>query len=458
MVDMIQWLVPGRSAKCLVFFWSMVVFLFWINTGQCVASSLEDQVQIPGSPNPIGSGARALGMGGAFIAVADDATAASWNPGGLIQLEKPEISIVGAFFDRSIATAFADYPEASGEHAVSDTRLNYFSASYPFQAFHRNMTISLNYQNLYDFTNQWHFPIELSSGGDTHIQYIDAARNGSLSALGLAWSVEVVPDFSLGLTLNFWEDSPLHENEWKLTTRRQASSVIFDTITAETSSFSRDIYHFSGFNVNLGALWHISGRWTLGAVIKTPFEADLTHDRYYHHSVVYSEFPDEIFETESFFTGNETLTMPLSYGIGLAYRFSDNLTVSGDLYRTEWGNFIHEASDGKKTSPVTGTPESEADIDATHQVRLGGEYLFIRPKYAIPLRAGIFYDPAPAQGSPDDYFGFSLGSGIAWGRLIFDIAFQYRFGNDVGQSFSQNMDISQDVRESTVYSSLIIHF
>ncbi len=30
--------------------------------------------------NTIGAGARARGMGGAFIGVADDATAASWNP------------------------------------------------------------------------------------------------------------------------------------------------------------------------------------------------------------------------------------------------------------------------------------------------------------------------------------------------------------------------------------------
>ena len=50
------------------------------------------EVGFSGSPNLVGSGARALGMGGAFIAVADDATAASWNPGGLIQLETPEIS------------------------------------------------------------------------------------------------------------------------------------------------------------------------------------------------------------------------------------------------------------------------------------------------------------------------------------------------------------------------------
>ncbi|HYU41665.1 MAG TPA: hypothetical protein VEQ84_05910, partial [Vicinamibacteria bacterium] len=33
-----------------------------------------------------GAGARALGMGGAFLARPDDATAASWNPAGLSYL------------------------------------------------------------------------------------------------------------------------------------------------------------------------------------------------------------------------------------------------------------------------------------------------------------------------------------------------------------------------------------
>src|SRR5690349_5208750 len=42
-----------------------------------------------------GSGARALGMGGAFIARPDDATAATWNPAGLSYLRTPEISAAG---------------------------------------------------------------------------------------------------------------------------------------------------------------------------------------------------------------------------------------------------------------------------------------------------------------------------------------------------------------------------
>ena len=39
----------------------------------------------------IGVGARAMGMGGAFTAVADDVSAAYWNPAGLVQLDDPEI-------------------------------------------------------------------------------------------------------------------------------------------------------------------------------------------------------------------------------------------------------------------------------------------------------------------------------------------------------------------------------
>ncbi len=40
-------------------------------------------------------GARSMGFGGAFVALADDATAAFANPAGLVQLLRPEVSIEG---------------------------------------------------------------------------------------------------------------------------------------------------------------------------------------------------------------------------------------------------------------------------------------------------------------------------------------------------------------------------
>lgn len=143
--------------------------------------------------------------------------------------------------------------------------------------------------------------------------------------------------------------------------------------------------------------------------------------------------------------------------MGLAYRFSDRLTVSADFTRTEWDDFVFKDSEGNKTSAISGKPKKDSDVDPTNTFRLGAEYLFIEPTYVVPLRGGVFYDPAPAEGSPDDFYGFSLGSGFAKGRFIFDLAYQYRFGRNVGGSILKNLDFSQDVDEHTVYGSVIIH-
>jgi len=50
---------------------------------------------------PLYVGARALGMGNAFTAVADDATAGFWNPAGLIQWQGVRLFGVNKFHDRS---------------------------------------------------------------------------------------------------------------------------------------------------------------------------------------------------------------------------------------------------------------------------------------------------------------------------------------------------------------------
>jgi hypothetical protein len=46
-----------------------------------------------GDPLLVGAGARSLGMGSAFVAISDDATAIYWNPAGLASLEKNELQI-----------------------------------------------------------------------------------------------------------------------------------------------------------------------------------------------------------------------------------------------------------------------------------------------------------------------------------------------------------------------------
>ena len=58
-------------------------------------------------------GARSLGLGGAFVALADDATAAWANPAGLVQISKPEISVEARHW--SYATPFVAGGRTRGE-------------------------------------------------------------------------------------------------------------------------------------------------------------------------------------------------------------------------------------------------------------------------------------------------------------------------------------------------------
>ncbi|MBI2557334.1 MAG: hypothetical protein HYW13_08020, partial [Planctomycetes bacterium] len=106
---------------------------------------------INATPLPVGSGARAIGQGSAFIAVADDATAASWNPGAVMQLESPELSVVGSFLSTQQDFDPGSTGWSLGDEAVSRGDLNYASVAYPFRVFRKNFVAALNYQQIYDF-------------------------------------------------------------------------------------------------------------------------------------------------------------------------------------------------------------------------------------------------------------------------------------------------------------------
>jgi long-subunit fatty acid transport protein len=423
------------------------------------------------SPNPVGSGARAIGMGGAFIGVADDATAASWNPAGLVQLKAPEVSVVFSGVHRVEDNHFPLDPEADGSESITDSDINYLSAVYPFNLFNRNMVVSLNCQYLYDFTRSWDFlrsktdekDIDLGGGFSETVTVETESRyrhdvSGSLSALGLAYSIQVIPSLSLGFTLNIWDDN-LTDSEWESNNRLDIENV---TTIASIGMVERthiltkvkDNFSFEGINFNIGALWRATDKLSVGAVFKSPFKADIGHDR------ELTTFRNGTTVSDVRSSTDEKMRMPMSYGIGLAWRESDHLTVSMDFFRTHWEDLEIEDENGDKTSPITNMPPSESGIDPTQQIRLGLEYLLIDPEvdYVIPMRFGMFYDPTPAAGSPDDYYGFSLGTGFGKGRFILDLAYQFRYGNDVGQSLVGGSDFSQDVEEHLLYSSVILHF
>jgi long-subunit fatty acid transport protein len=436
--------------------WWMILFIFAImlHPNSMQADTLFQQAGISSSPNPVGSGARAMGMGGAFIAIADDATAASWNPGGLIQLEKPELSIVGAYLNRKEDFSSQSKPEIENTGKANDLNINYFSAAYPFQL-PRNVVVSLNYQRLYEFERNFSHFYDYSSLGVDLLQYKQYKQSGNIGALGLAYSFEVTPKFSLGATLNVWTDTAFWANGWEEILIEYGVGTVGGQPESSKTYITHKYSDFNGINGNFGFLWDLNKYLTLGAVIKTPFNARIHHE----YSIRKTSSLDPNGSPPFSDSEKVKLRMPPSFGIGLAWRVSDALSFDLDVYRTRWCDYFFIDSNGNEFSPIDGRPRNDADAKNTTQVRFGGEYLIINPNrnLVIPIRAGIFYDPEPSHQRLRHFYGFAIGSGIAYRRIIFDMAYELRWSRDVdtGNLIATSRG---DKTQHRLLASLIIHF
>ncbi|KPA11261.1 Membrane protein involved in aromatic hydrocarbon degradation [Candidatus Magnetomorum sp. HK-1] len=416
------------------------------------------RMEITSSLNPVGSGARAMGMGGAFIAVADDATAASWNPAGLIQLDEAETSFVFDFAYKKEGNAFALHPEADHHSSIDDLLINYFSIAYPFRIQKKEMVVSLNIQHLYNFQRDWQFIVDHDTPVFTSPVQHAYLQKGNIYAIGLAYSVQVAPDFSAGLTLNYNGKLASQNHNWEQQ-YQESGTISSGGILGTFHNKKHEEFSFKGFNINLGFLWRISEEWTLGGVLKTPYVASIDHSIETKQKITYPDSPASNVNLTNVQELDEKLRMPLSYGLGVACRLSDAFTISFDLYRTHWNNFEFEHETGIRTSPITGKTMNASEIDPTTWFRMGAEYQFFKNDMIIPVRGGIFYDPSPDRHSPDDFYGFTLGSGVILKNgIAFDAAYQFRTGNNVGSAMLENTDFSQDVREHKLYSSVIYYF
>jgi hypothetical protein len=168
--------------------------------GRPLGISLPPSLNFATSPAPVGSGARAAGKAFAFIAVADDATAASHNPGGLVQLERPEVSAVGSYYIRFEWQDVFRPETVIDDQTLDSFNLNYLSAAYPFQLFQRNVVVSLNFQRLFDLQSA----TDVASRFDTidGIQRVSSRQDGGLFTISPAVAVQITPTFSAGVAFN----------------------------------------------------------------------------------------------------------------------------------------------------------------------------------------------------------------------------------------------------------------
>jgi long-subunit fatty acid transport protein len=336
------------------------------------------------------------------------------------------------------------------------------------------MIVSLNFQHLYDFNKKVIYSYDTADPVAPALSLnnnVDYDQEGSWMAISPAIAVQITPQISLGVTFNIW-DHGMSDNQWISKYSSQGTGTFagdpFNVNTRIEERYEMDGLkidsfnpsHWENTNFNLGMLWEVTGRLTIGAVFKSPFRARLHRDYHYNSIVTFPNSPAANSNTETHRSETVSLDMPLSYGMGLAFRPNDLLTFDIDVYRTHWSDYALHDADGNVLNPITGKRQQESDVRDTTQVRIGGEYLiiFLKKNMVVPIRAGVFYDPEPADGSPDDFFGVTFGTGIARKSFVYDIAYQYRFGRDVRSTTVGSEDSSQDVDQHTIYMSVIYHF
>ena len=458
--------------------------LVW--TGTAIGQPVIPESLVPGafqnvvlrnSFNPSGAGARGLGMGGAFIAVADDGTAASFNPAGLSQLRRSELALVG-FGDRLEATSQLDGQPFDDPLSTDHGALDFAGLAVPFQVGGKNMTVQLSYQRSVDLFGEGDAlflggnvidgDVVLFGGG------VNAKQEGAFHTVSLSTAYQVTQRLSLGATLNYWIA------DWNVSGTSSFRLSIPDEgipfTDIENRSFSQD-QEYRALNMNFGVLLKYP-KLSVGGVLRLPFGSE-----YKAH---------ETGSVENLFEGTTpidnsmrtTLHWPLSAGVGIAIRPVKGLTLAADYTATQWSRtylesvpggylgtgFLHD-QDGNPIDTFVDRnffdlePASITETVNTSIWRAGGEYLIVTPAVVIPLRGGLYRDKSPVpqfQGESRRIEGFTFGTGLNFDRVVFDVAYEQRKSEgDVGVAIGLLRGAtapSEEVKEQRIVASLIYRF
>jgi hypothetical protein len=476
--------LPARAtllAACLIFLLGSQTVL----AQQPPPTRGEDPLGIPGQQNlTLGSGARAFGMGGAFLARADDATAASWNPAGLSYLRAPELSFAGVY--NSFTTT-----QNLDNDSLKGSSVDFAAFTWPVGAGEIRGAVQLSYQRAISFDGTRHAdqygPRFDNAGNQIGTQLLrvdDGESNGGFDVVALGTGLRLSRHVRAGFTVNRWVNGyrqSLERNIYNLPTNRPRRH--FDLG-----------FQPGGWSFNFGLIVSPIESLNLAAVYKTPFTAGVGVDRsrrdYYDSAVAPSEVT-----TNSYSSEFVRLDFPSSFGFGLSWRPRDTLTLSADYTRSNWeaarirdwfeiGATSVSDEDGNPAQPpppvffdelqyptLERVPDPDNPTDPlllvaqqdAEQIRAGVEWVLIKGQVRIPLRVGYFNDrqiaPAPGGGGAIRFNGLTAGTGLIVGAMQLDFAWVYEFGEYfVASEASQQVPIRNALTTNRVYASIIYRF
>lgn len=385
------------------------------------------------SLNRAGSGARAAGMGNAFIAISDDGTAASWNPAGLAQLRQPEFSLVHTAGHRN--QYVEGFRSSDGSAAFTDLKttsnssnIEFASAALPFTLGSRPVTVQLGWRRLYQFSGGLRgitrrVPMNADGRPESTIRY-DNVSDGSVNIWALASAVRLTNRLSLGMSADFyhgtWED-------------RMSASEDPGILGPTDFVTGRGTNKIGGQSVSLGLLLaypEVKVGLVYHKALRSPY--DVAESRR-------STFAEAV---DTSFTGEEgyQLRFPRSIGFGVAWVPQPLLRFAVDLTYDEWKKFLVRVPGGLQ-SGFDGLPPGLTTARNTVTLNAGVERLFPVEGRYVPLRLGFSHEPQggrdPVVRENTHHTVLAAGTGINSNSVKFDVAIEYRWG-----SFNHTTSIS----------------
>ena len=425
---------------------------------QTLPSIAEDEKDFLGLTSlALGSGARAFGMGGAFLARADDATAASWNPAGLSYLRRPEFTVVGA------RNSFTRVPTGPGftrflEDSFAGNTLDFGAATYPVEIGPASGSVQLSFQRVFSFR------------GDRTIvrtdQLLTSTGGGGFDVLALGTGFRLARSLRVGATVNRWINGY----------RQDRNRVATRGTTDQNLDFA-----LSGWNFNGGVIWSPFESLNLGVVGKTTMKGDVILVRNRTDLVLQASGPTHnaanstVLQTDEDPTPHRvpvSISIPGAVGAGISWRPWSVLTASLDFTRTFWSNGrIHNFFTLARTEPDQASPYAQVfpnlryptlddpNQSDTEQLRVGAEYVVLAGRLKLPLRAGFFTDKQyflDFRGTAPRFRGFTAGAGIAVGPLLIDFAYLRETGNYLDPEADPDDPEARGAERSTRFNRVFI--
>ena len=404
-------------------------------------------IRVPGVYDIAGSGARARGMGNAFLAAGDDITALTWNPAGIYAIDKPMMTFgISRFVPRGTASLFVFENKQTG--AFSGPGL--FSFASPFRIKGHGFVGGISYSRSTDEADN------VAAGTAFYIDpdgpasifnptlytiSIDEAFHADLTPVTFGFGTRVSEKVSVGASLTVMTGKSVNVS----LQHDFADSFFFAEYGAQKVSYDFtgsiiDSSKFSGVSFLLG--FKYSGtQFSIGAIAKLPYSLRQTTNRTASAVTTVNGLIRSNGTGTVFIDDNITkIQMPMIFGVGGALKPNAKTTFAVDVeYRPFSGKQIM-IRDSVRLVPGAKDEEFYRTIDPKWRnvlvIRAGGEYLWTTNSQVfpvVPLRAGFGILPVPRpnldiDGNPSGTptgINLSVGTGVHWSQILMDIAYAY---------------------------------